>query len=106
MSTETPTILHDLLNRIEAIIECGAGTITELAKHIYPNKEVAISVIRVSEWVKSRRRTPMGETALQMKEWASRKELDITKNRQATKYRTAYKAVLKRRATPATSATK
>lgn len=99
MSTETPTILNDLLNRIEAIVDCKAGTLTELGEHIYPEGDKRVSSIRVSEWVRSRTKVPKGNTPLLMMEWASRKELEISKARGTTKYREAYKKVLKRRST-------
>ena len=97
MSTETPTILPDLLNRVEAIIDCGAATATELGQFLLPDQDKRQSGIRVSEWIRSRKKSPNGEIALRMKEWCARKELEIMQKRMATKYRTAYRGVLNKR---------
>lgn len=67
-----------LLNRVEAIIDSGAGSITELAKFLLPEQDSRQAVTRVSEWVRSRQRTPNGETALRMQEWAAGKIVNIT----------------------------
>ena len=101
MTTEPPSLLPDILNRVEAIIECGAGTVRELATFLLPEQDPKQSGVRVSEWIKSRIRTPNGETALRMREWAAVKTLEITKHRKATKYNQAYRAIERKRATTA-----
>lgn len=100
MSTETPTILTDLLNRIEAILDCGAATTKELGEYLLPEQDTRQSGIRVAEWIRSRKRTPQGDTALKMMEWASQKTLEITKARKATKYNKAFRSVESRRSNP------
>jgi hypothetical protein len=96
-TTEQQSILTDVLNRVEAILDCGAATTAELGSYLLPTHNKTTSGIRVAEWIRSRKKSPTGEVALRMKEWASAKTLEISKRRMATKYNEAFKAVQRRR---------
>lgn len=105
MSTDDPkTHLPELLNRVEAMIDSGAGTIGELAKFLLPDQKPAQSTVRVSEWIRSRVKSPNGETALRMRDWASQKTIEIAgKRAETTAYKKAFKEVTNRRKQKATA---
>lgn len=99
MSTDDPkTYLPDVLNRVEAMIDSGAGTISELAEFLLPGQPRSQSTVRVSEWIRSRVKSPNGETALRLKAWAAKKTIEIAGKRASTSaYNKAFKAVTARR---------
>lgn len=107
MPTTTPENsdhLKDLLDRVEAMIDSGAATVSQLAEFLLPDQKRRQAVSRVSEWVRSRSRTPNGETALRLHKWAEAKTLEIAGDAKAGKaYRAAFKAV---KAKPQTQETK
>jgi hypothetical protein len=85
--------LDDLLNRIEAIMKCGAGTTKELAKAL----EKPVS--NIYDWIGQRRFEPSGEVALRMQTWAAKKTTQIAMagRKLQTEYRIAYREVCKKR---------
>jgi hypothetical protein len=90
--------LPELLNRAEAMIDCGAGTIAGLAEYLMPEQAKRQATTRVSEWIRSRTRNPNGETALRLQEWAAARTLEIVGNRGLAKaYRKAFSEVKERR---------
>lgn len=93
-------VLEQLLNRIEAMLDCEAATLSELAADILPDQDRKQRVTRVSEWVRSRKRVPNGEAALRLHEWAGKKTLQIRSILGAKgdeKYSAAFREVIKRR---------
>lgn len=83
--------LSDVLDRVEALIKCGAATFKELAK------EFGKPESRFSEWVTMRAPTPNGEVAIRLREWADGK-IEGIQGAGATAYRKALKEVRERRA--------
>lgn len=91
--------LTDLLNRVEAMLDSGAGRTSELAEYLRPGDPK--NETRVGEWVRSRYRTPNGEMALRLFQWAAEKTLEISRSRaKGRKYRKAYAAVCAKRKEP------
>jgi hypothetical protein len=88
--TET---LPDLLNKVEAIVKCGAGTFVELAKDI---KEKPASVY---DWIGQRRFTPNGDVTLRIQQWAAKKsnQIAMAGRKLQTAYRAAYREVCEKR---------
>jgi hypothetical protein len=88
--TET---LDDLLNKVEAIFDCKAGTPSELAKAI--NKPAQ----SVYDWVGQRRFKPNGDTALKIQQWAAAMMLRVAKSgsKFQSKFRQSYREVCDKR---------
>jgi nicotinamide mononucleotide adenylyltransferase len=88
--TET---LDDLLDKLEAIFDCKAGTQTELSKFL--NRRFQ----RVSEWVAQRKFTPPGDVALQMQQWAAQMSNRIAAGGRELQmaYRKSYQEIKERR---------
>lgn len=68
MSTES---LDDILNKIEAIFDCKAGTIKEVAKLLDRRPQ------QVSEYIAQRKHQPNVPDYIKMKEWAAKMTLRI-----------------------------
>lgn len=83
----------DVLNKIEAILECGAGKLNGLARHVGCRPQ------RISEYIRQRKHQPGVADYLLMKEWASKMTLRIAmagREMQAA-YVIAYTTVCKKR---------
>lgn len=76
-----------LLNKIVAMVKCGAGTQVELAKFLGKRPQ------QINEWLIQRAHEPAGSIAMQMQVWAASKSLaiSISGSRMQTKYRTQYR---------------
>jgi hypothetical protein len=88
--TET---VDDLLNKIEAIFDCGAGKPNELAKHMGRAPQ------RVSEYIRQRKHRPSVLDYFSMKSWASEMTTRIAMagRKLQSSYRTAYREVCAKR---------
>ncbi len=84
--------LHQLLNRLVAIVKCGAGTYTELAKFLGKRPQ------QINEWLLQRVHEPSGSMTMQMQVWASSKTLVIAAAGRhiQTAYRTQYRLATER----------
>ena len=85
--------LGDILNKIEAIFDCKAGTIKELAKYMDRRPQ------RISEYVAQRKHQPSVPDYIKMKEWASKITLKIAMAGSAMQvaYKQAYHDVRQKR---------
>lgn len=83
MSDETADYLTTVLDRCEAMIDCGAAKLVELAEFVCPDKPTGEAITRASEWVRRRVKRPNGETALRLHKWAEVKTLEISKGGKA-----------------------
>lgn len=81
--------LTELLDRVEAILESGFATATELAAYL------GKPAPRVTEWVRQRDPAPGGEIALRMVTWAAEKTLaiDAAGAKAKAAYRKAFAAI-------------
>lgn len=70
MSNKSPNLTL-LLNKCEALVTAGAGTLSELSKFL------GKPAPRASEWVMQRKFMPNGEIALKMLQWCAAKTLEI-----------------------------
>jgi hypothetical protein len=88
--TET---LDDLLNKIEAIFDCGVAQPIELARELGKKRQ------RIPEYVRQRKHRPTGDTAFKMKAWAARMSNRIAAAGSKTQnaYRSAYQDVCEKR---------
>lgn len=75
MSTETD-YLSELIDKVRAIIECGAGKSVELARFVMPERAIASASVQISQWLHGDR-TPNGESTLRIQSWAAVKTLEI-----------------------------
>jgi hypothetical protein len=87
--------LGDLLNKTEAMIDCRAGTVNELAKFLGRRPQ------RVSEWIGQRKYCPPGDVTLKIQEWAAKisNRIAVTKRLQPI-YRESYAKICERRSRP------
>jgi hypothetical protein len=85
--------LGDLLNKVEAIFDCGAGKPSELAKALNCH------VQRVYEWVKQRKYEPGGLATLVIRNWAVNvtTRIAMAGHKMQSAYRTAYREVCAKR---------
>lgn len=84
--------IAELMRKTRAIIACGAGNQTELARFIFKSQDVTSSNrVAVSNWVNGKVR-PNGNTAHAIESWASAKTLEIDAGAPETKaaYRKAF----------------
>lgn len=82
----------ELLDKVRAIIACGAGKNAELARFVLPeNKSGAVAQVSVAKWLWEGR-SPGAESTLRIKEWAAVKTLEIDAAGEETKlaYRAAF----------------
>lgn len=88
--TET---LEDLLNKIEAIFDCGAATVNECAKAVGRRPQ------RITEYVAMRKYEPPGSTALALRAWAAKisTRIAIGPKKMQAAYRLSYQVVKQKR---------
>jgi hypothetical protein len=63
--------LTELLNKVHAIVKCGAGTFKEMAH------DTGATLSQCYDWVNARRMDPSGANAMKLHEWAERKTTQI-----------------------------
>lgn len=88
----TSDYFPEMLDRVRAILTCGAGKQVELARFVLPhNKSEYGAQITVSRWIKGTSE-PGAESTLRIKEWAAVKTLEIDAAGEETKaaYRVAF----------------
>lgn len=97
--TENP--LTVLLNKIEAMIDSEAGTISEIGAYLVPNRSQRDQISRACAWIRERRRRPNGETALRMHAWAAAKtvEISVAGRKAEAAYRQAFDKITAARGT-------
>lgn len=88
MSAEAASeTLTELLNRLVAIVRCGAGRYTELAQFLGKRPQ------QINAWLIQRVNEPSGSMTMQMQVWAASKQIAIagSSRRLQLAYRTEYK---------------
>jgi hypothetical protein len=90
-------LLGDILNRVEALLDCGlAGSQAELGRALGLGNG---GTERISSTIKRRTVRPNGELALRLLDWLKQMEVTIAGDKKkAALYRRAHKAVKERRA--------
>ena len=85
--------LDDILNKIEAIFDCGAGSTNDLAKFMDRRRE------RINEYVRQRKHQPNVPDYIKMKEWASKMTLKIAMagRKMQMAYKRAYQSICEKR---------
>lgn len=97
--------LDELLDKVSAIIECGAGKPVEIARFVIGGENVESASVQASRWIK-RQVKPAGPAALALNAWAAVKTLEIEAGGEETReaYRKAFaktasgKAAVRRKA--------
>lgn len=84
--------LDTLLDKVEAMFDCGAAKAMDLAKYL------DVPPQRIWGWVRQRKPKPSGETALKIQAWAAGVSTAISTNRGLQRaYREAFAAVQQKR---------
>lgn len=89
--SEPRDYLPELLDRVRAVIECGAGKPVELARFVLPGASVEGASVQVNRWLKEETK-PNGESTLKIQAWTAVKTLEIDAGGEATRetYRKAF----------------
>lgn len=84
--------LVELLDKVRAVLACGVGTQSELARYVNPDGGSVAARIQVNRWIGGEVK-PNGESTLRIQSWLAVKtlEIDAAGDEMKAKYRAEFK---------------